>query len=188
MMAALTAETQRRLFAVAGAFAPDLQANAERQARQGGVWIAAGCMFTLNRTVRALTKPEKERIYALKARFIERLYQQGYCIACLREKQVIDCWTCNGKGVIKHFGRVSDCSDCGGSGKYRTVVLYSFTFDVEGRIYRWYQPEDLVGFEVVPTTGEERLFEDWKPPMGDVRVDDVPLHAAIVEAWLRQQE
>lgn len=178
-MVALTSDSERRQAVDA----------ALQQTRQSAVRSAAQAMFSLNRAVRSLTGREKERVYALKARFIQRLYEQGYCVACIRETQVIDCTVCGGSGVIKRYSRyVGDCADCGGTGTYKKVKLYRFTFEIQGRAYVWHQPEDQLAFEPEPTSSQERPYEDWKPGVGDVRVEDVSKYVAVVETWLAQQE
>ena len=139
------------------------QQSFRRQARRwlranNDVAIAVTIMFHLNRFARATRHHmAKSFIYSLKNCLIHHLCRQGYCMQVMQQLQVLKCNTCD-NGI---YWTGEECWHCGGTGIYRTTLLYQFVFDVDGKRYIWHQPAALVWWPVQPVNNEPL---DWQPP------------------------
>lgn len=112
--------------------------------------VACGAMFHLNRYAQQVERHNASPIYNLKNRFVRMLYEFGYCRSVTQQKQILECWACEGTGRNDPWDTSvqPSCWKCGGTGVYRVVTLYRFTFDVRGMRWTWHQPCDLVGWPV----------------------------------------
>ena len=117
--------------------------------------IVEGCatMFRLNRAAKAGGMFDREEIYALKNRWIQFLYEAGYCDRCEihdRQHEEKKCYRCCSVTVADD----EDCYSCDGTGVYRdawTERFVVFSFLVEGVRYTWHQPVRYVRFAYVLT-------------------------------------
>lgn len=121
------------------------QRQAKRWVWQGGVKVAAHCLFHLNRLAGTLPyySDLKPQIYLLKSRLIEYLYLNGRCTDIQPQVQTMACWHTRGynEGWDVH------CWKCNNTGIYRKHYLVRFIFDVNGgRTYVWHQPESHVNY------------------------------------------
>ena len=116
--------------------------------------IVEGCatMFRLNRAAKSGGMFDREEIYALKNRWIQFLYEAGYCDRCEihdRYHEAKKCYRCSSVTVADY----EDCYSCGGTRVYRDawterLIVFSFLVEcsAEGVRYTWHQPVRYVRF------------------------------------------
>lgn len=131
--------------------------------RQGGVSVVADTMFALNRS--AAAGGERHLTYAYKNKFIQWLYENGYCLAVTEQVQTLYCYSCDGTGEYVP-GRI--CDRCLGDGIYKIIYLYCFVFDIGGTIYVWHQPKTLLRYKVTLTETETRPYDGRMTTKEDV--------------------
>ncbi len=123
---------------------------ARREARSylkaNGVGAAAHSLWRLNRIAKNIDPDYAKRIYWFKNQLIKFWYMNGFCRKVSLDIQKLKCWRCDGTG--EHWMTGEDCWKCRGSGVFRTVYLYQFVFNFDGRRYIWHQPKDLVDWGV----------------------------------------
>ena len=90
-----------------------------------------------------------DEIYTMKTAFIHYAVEHGHCKDISFQRQVSQCWECDGKGVVYDFDWSGDvvkstCWKCGGSGEYSSIILVKFVFQFGDRYYTWHQPLWLV--------------------------------------------
>lgn len=107
-------------------------------------------------------------IYALKDKWTEKLWREGFCIGALEvrtPRKELPCWSCGGEGDAGDFV----CYDCEGTGVYRTVggkPFWALRYEVQGKQFFWHQPAHLAPWAWV--VGEEAPHE--------VVVTEKPVH------------
>jgi hypothetical protein len=108
-----------------------------RRAQLTNLWPsalqAAQAMHVLNHHAR---RRNGHIIYPLKAKLVKHFYDRGYCQAVRLQEQVLKC-TAN-----FHFedDGEEECPRCGGTGIYRTYLLFLFTFKIQSHTFEWHQP------------------------------------------------
>lgn len=134
--------------------------------RQSRTWLKANpnstlvmdAMYHLNHLAKS-HRWNQDVIYTLKNGLVRWLYEQGYCTSLTAEKQVQECWACDGTGEDQYeYGET--CQKCGGTGAYREHMLYRFVFKYQGKTYVWHQPERFVTWPIKFTDAELRRFND----------------------------
>jgi hypothetical protein len=138
--------------------------------RQSALKDAAEALFNLNRYAKHETCADDHQalIYELKNRFIEYLWQMGYCTESVHIRSVpieYECFRCEGSGI--HWESGEDCRKCQGTGIYRTKTrpYWAIRFVIDGREFAWHQPEALAS---------------WARPIGeqvqhDVEIEEKPV-------------
>lgn len=124
------------------------------KSRLGSDAAAVEAMIALNIFARMSNdRDKKEWIYELKNALVRSLYERGHCINGSKVIQRLRCWG------TWNYDCDQLCQKCGGTGIYREIVLYRFTFDVGGRRITWHQPQDLVTW---PVEKARPLFGEYK--------------------------
>lgn len=147
----------------------------------GDVKTAAYTMFHLNRI--AQNGHSKHFIYDLKSRFVQWLYEAGYCESVSLQKQTMTCWGCGGSGEA-FFGD-EDCHKCGGTGIYRQHLLYRFVFNIDGRTYVWHQPRSSVQYSVQITELGLSEYGDRQRFYGALNREVSELYMTVMVEFLR---
>lgn len=130
----------------------------------GGWWMgvqdACEALFQLNRWAKHYDCPprQKTEVYALKNRFLQMLWELGYCEQAYlahTPKRELTCYGCDGTGRRTYYdcGETDECWRCNGTGIYRTVggnPYWALKFRVgvgheESRVnvFSWHQPAHL---------------------------------------------
>lgn len=139
---------------------------------------AAEAMWRLNRYARRVgSRWHSKPVYDLKNRFVRMLYEYGFCHAVTEVRQIFPCWGFGEQGC-----RGAGCLKCGGTGIYRTVILYCFTFVVGGRRFVWHQPRDLVTWPVRVTDVDDEPYQSNENVVR--RRDKKSIGRDIVTVWL----
>lgn len=131
-----------------------------------GARAAAAAMFELNHATRDMLKRSstRETIYAAKNLLVRTLYERGYCVRAVQQKQELKCWECNGTGGWDNSDMGNECWEpcykCDATGVYAEHTLYKFTFRIGKRHYSWHQPTRLVTWDVALTSTDVGTFED----------------------------
>jgi len=128
----------------------------------------------------------RETIYAAKNLLVRTLYERGYCVRAVQQKQELKCWECNGTGGWDNSDMGNECWEpcykCDATGVYAEHTLYKFTFRIGKRHYSWHQPTRLVTWDVALTSTDVGTFEDKprkrmrspfasaKPPSGTLQL------------------
>ena len=124
---------------------------------------AAGFLFNLNRYAKhtSCSQSNKEEIYSLKNRFIELLYNEGYCHAAYEHHKHLppkECFRCDGEG----------CERCDETGQYLSGVTLEFAvfeFVINGQPYSWHQPKELIGFKYEASGSPTQINETQVKPL-----------------------
>lgn len=121
-------------------------------------------MFNLNRYCKydSCNIYNREEIYNLKNNLIEYLYRNNYCSKVYLHSKPHDktCYRCKGSGVFFEMGYLDDCYDCEGTGNYlgkTKLKFFVFSFDINGTVYTWHQPDHLIKFDVKKIDYEEEI-------------------------------
>src|SRR3972149_7096030 len=82
-----------------------------------GARAAAAAMFELNHATRDMLKRSstRETIYAAKNLLVKTLYERGYCVRAVQQKQELKCWECGGEGNDDFGGGWGECYHCNGT-------------------------------------------------------------------------
>jgi len=155
--------------------------RAKRWVNSQGVKAAAHAMFWLNRVATRM-KYAQDRIFALKALFVQYLYENDFCNDVVTAIRIHDCY-----GVRGYSCEDGSCPKCAGTGIYRTDRFWLFTFDVLGRRYVWMQPQRLVRFHVATTGVSMEL--DQNPRTADdtnFAAFDFELYYLVVWLFLKR--
>lgn len=116
----------------------------------GDASAAAAALYRLNGHIHDNVSPAVKRgVYRFKNVMVGQLYADGYCVRVDVQQQPLECWGIGGNPCG------SGCAKCGGSGVYRTVILYRFYFMVGGEGYCWHQPDDRVDWVVDMATDSD---------------------------------
>lgn len=104
---------------------------------------ATQAMYLLNRfckNKRLCSNEQKEAIYELKAKWVNFLYDSGYCIeAHLQQVKAPTCPSCQDRA---DFPKGEFCASCGRKGGIKDE-FYVFRFKVGKRTYQWHLPLHL---------------------------------------------
>jgi hypothetical protein len=152
----------------------------QRQAREwlrhnDPALVACQAMFRLNRYAMLLRRKsaERDRLYEMKNQMVRLLFDQGRCAACSTDIQELSCRHCQA-GIshwwdspwgddwdeAEHDPHGHSCEWCNGTGVYKTITLYRFVFDVDGRRFVWHQPSALVSWPVNVDASQSREYAD----------------------------
>lgn len=119
---------------------------------------AAQAMHTLNHHAR---RRDGHTLYPIKAKLVRHFYERGYCQAVKLQEQILYCHS------DYHFHNADeDCPRCGGTGIYRTHLLYLFVFNISGQTFEWHQPVTIINWL---TTGQAEIAGTYTDtPRGDI--------------------
>lgn len=147
-------------------------------------------MFNLNRDAKyeSCTKEHHKKIYALKNKFIEKLYQGGYALATwghVVKSELLECNHCDGTGICERnnckYGCATVCELCHGEGKWFPPERFCFRFEIGNQRYTWHQSEESVSFK--PVLSEPPV--DWDGIIEEKPINLHPRRFAEAKSLLR---